>query len=90
MTLAILQLPELKVTDYQQIHLSIETAKRNYGEAARIESLAWEMWNEAIDTGYTRDVVENLLQHALFAEGFRKAAQRDLDDAKMMLLAVMS
>ena len=88
--LAILQLPELKVTEYQEIHLAIESAARNYGEAARIASLAWQMWNEGIDAGYTYEVTDNLLQHALFAEGFRKQAQQELDAAKQMLLAVMS
>jgi hypothetical protein len=34
-------------------------------------------------------VTNDLLQHVLFAEKVRKAAQRDLDAAKAQLLAVM-
>jgi hypothetical protein len=89
MTLEILQLPELKVTAYHTVELTIQSAAKLYGEAAEIERLANEMWLESIDSGNLYEVTNDLLQHALFAEKVRKAAQRDLDAAKAQLLAVM-
>jgi hypothetical protein len=89
MTLEILQLPELKITEYHTIELTIESAKRLYGEAAEIERLANEMWLESIDTGNLYEVTDDLLKHVLFAEKVRKEAQRNLDAAKAQLLAVM-
>lgn len=90
MTLDLLQFPELKVTEYRQAELSIETAAMYYGEAARIESLAWEMWNESIDAGYTQETVNDLLKHAELAERVRKDAQAALDEAKRQLLDLMN
>jgi hypothetical protein len=88
-TLDILQLPELKVTEYHTIELTLESAQLLYGKAAEIERLANEMWLESIDSGNLYEVTNDLLQHVLFAEKVRKAAQRDLDAAKAQLLAVM-
>ena len=88
MNTTFLQLPELKVTDFHQIELSLESAKVRYGAAAEIERQAWEMFYEGIDAGYTNDVTGDLLQHAELAETVRLIAYQDWNDAKLALLAV--
>jgi hypothetical protein len=83
------QLPELKVTEYRTIEMAIDAAALRYGQAADIERQAWEMWSEGVDAGYTYEATDDLLKHALFAESICQQAQKELDEAKALLLAVL-
>jgi hypothetical protein len=90
MNATFLQLPQVSISEYQVLELTIQSAAMRYGEAAEIESRAWAMWLESCDAGYTYAATDDLLKHAMLAEKVRKEAQAELDTAKAMLLAVMS
>jgi hypothetical protein len=88
MSIAILQLPELKVTDFHQLELAMSSAQHNYGKAAEMERLALDEFLAAVDTGYTQEAIDDLRRHADFAESVRRQAYRELSEAKQVLLAV--
>jgi hypothetical protein len=90
MNATFLQLPEVSISEYQILELTIQSAAMRYGEAAELERLAWAMWLEGCDAGYTYAATDDLLKHAMLAEQVRKEAQAELDTAKAMLLSLQS
>lgn len=84
------QLPQIATSRVRELQWGIDWWAKCYGEAAAHESLAWKLYNDAIDNNDPRPQIESLYIVAKMFEANRIAAYHEWQECKRQYLEMMN
>lgn len=81
------RLPKMQVSQLTELHMAHEYFAKNYGEAALNTSIAWRMYDQAVEDG-NKEAALDCRELAECCEVVQALAWGELEQAKRNLLAM--